>query len=184
MFRCLVGDQCPACGCNSLRGAINVEAVGNSVADEVEGDERTGLSSAKPATNSARHRDKLDLFSYGRQKLIFILFLDCFSLSPSPCFPSFPLLSFSVLTLFPLFPSLPFVPTFSNSLSPFPNFLLRRTSVSISNDDPIYGIVFSLSPSLLQFLSVRSFRLFVFAAPSPLLFFARSFHVVSFNALL
>ena len=147
MFRCLVGDQCPACGCNSLRGVINVEAVGNSVADGVEGDERAGLSSAKPATNSVRHRDKLDLFSYGKQKLIFILFLDCFS--PPPCFSSFPLLSFSVRTIFPLFPLLPFVPTFSNSLSPFLYFLLRRTSVSISNDDPIYGIVFSLSPSLL-----------------------------------
>ena len=82
MFRCLVGDQCPACGCNSLRGVINVEAVGNSVADGVEGDERAGLSSAKPATNSVRHRDKLDLFSYGKQKLIFILFLDCFSPPP------------------------------------------------------------------------------------------------------
>lgn len=187
MFRCLVEDQCPACGCNSLRGAINAEAVGNSVADRVEGVERTGLSSTKPATISVRHRDKLDLFSYGKQKLIFILFLDCFSLSspsPPPCFSSFPLLSFPVLKLFPLFPLLPFVPTFSNSLSPFPYFLLRRTSVSISNDDPIYGIVSSLFPSLLQFLSVRSFRLFVFAAPSPPPFFARSFHVVSFNALL
>ena len=170
MFRCLFGYQCPACGCNSHRGATNAEAIGNSIVDGIEGDKRTGLSSAKSATNSVRHRDKLDLFSYERQKFTCVLFLDCFSPHPLP-----PLLTFSVLTLFPLSPLLPFVPTFSNSLSSFLYFLLRRTSVSI---------LFSLSPSLFQFLPVSSFRLFVFTDPSPLLFFARSFHVVSFNALL
>lgn len=148
MFRCLVEDQCPACGCNSLRGAINAEAVGNSVADRVEGVERTGLSSTKPATISVRHRDKLDLFSYGKQKLIFILFLDCFSLSsPSPPPPvslrflycPFPFSNFSLyFHCFPLFrrsPTLFLLSPISCCVEPR---CLFRTTILFTESCPLF----------------------------------------------
>lgn len=157
MFRCLVEDQCPACGCNSLRGAINAEAVGNSVADRVEGDERTGLSSTKPATNSVRHRDKLDLFSYGKQKLIFILFLDCFSLSLPPS-PLFLFVSFIVLFRSQTFPSISIAPLCSDVLQlsfSFPLFL-AASNLGIYFERRSYLRNRVLSFSLLASVSVRS----------------------------
>ena len=87
----------------------------------------------------------------------------------SPLLPYYPTL-FSLPFLL-CFHYSPFVPTFSKPLSPLPDF-----SVSISNDDSIYGIALFLLPSP-SFPSVCSFRLSVFAAALLRLFSAlvRSF---------
>ena len=186
MFCCLVGDQRPACRCNSLRGTINAIPLQIPWPDGVGGGKRTRLLDQACHLLRSTSGDKADLLPYRRQKIAFILFFDCFfSLSLaraythththtlclflSPLLPYYPTL-FSLPFLL-CFHYSPFVPTFSKPLSPLPDF-----SVSISNDDSIYGIALFLLPSP-SFPSVCSFRLSVFAAALLRLFSAlvRSF---------
>ena len=78
MFCCLVGDQRPACRCNSLRGTINAIPLQIPWPDGVGGGKRTRLLDQACHLLRSTSGDKADLLPYRRQKIAFILFFDCF----------------------------------------------------------------------------------------------------------
>ena len=167
-------------------GYNQCDTVANSMADRVEGGKRTRLLDQACHLLRSTSGDKVDLLSYRKQKIAFILFFDCFF--------SFFLThthTFSLSLLLPYCPSLfslsfflcfHYFPLFRHFRNLFLLFLipqcLFRTTILFTESPALFLL------SLPSFLSVCSFRLSIFSAVFLRLFFARSFYVVSFNALL